>query len=197
MSTSPFGASRCPFPGIAERGDTIVTPATAADLASIVDIHIRAEQSRFPTEVEPGLPLPTFAEIRSFHDRTNLAGRTRLINERAIACQEGKHVRVARIGETIVGFSKYDSADNYLDALYVVPEAQGQQIGSLLLRGCLDMAGSKPTRLITSLHTPSVVFYERHGFTIAGAVEAERCPQVTATKRLPLINMVYAPNRPR
>lgn len=59
----------------------------------------------------------------------------------------------------------------YLGLLAVAPDAQGQGIGSALLRAGLDRADRDglPTYLETGTET-NVAFYERHGFRTTGTI---------------------------
>lgn len=173
--------------------DVSIEAATIDHVPDLVSIHLASEQSRFPENVDPEISLPTLAEIQHYHQQSDLATRSRLQNERDILHQPHKDVRIARIGRTIVGFSSYDNSVNDLNSLYVLPEFHGYGIGSTLLQQCLETADRRPTRVITSMHTPSVGFYLRRGFAIDGPVPPEICPQVTPAKRLPLINMIYVP----
>lgn len=72
-----------------------------------------------------------------------------------------QHVIVAHAGEMVVGFCAY--RNNWLNHLYVLPERQGQGVGTSLL----DSAKYHNTDLrlwVFQKNTDAIAFYERNGF---------------------------------
>ncbi|MEM1042055.1 MAG: GNAT family N-acetyltransferase [Bacteroidota bacterium] len=79
-----------------------------------------------------------------------------------------------------------DEPVHYLGLLATAPEAQGQGVGSALLRAGLERADSDglPVYLETGTER-NVAFYERHGFRVTGTVELPHGPDHWAMQRDP------------
>jgi ribosomal protein S18 acetylase RimI-like enzyme len=74
----------------------------------------------------------------------------------------------------------------YLPMIGVVPERQGQGLGSALLR--LALARCDADRLpayLESTNPANVPLYERHGFRVVGSIRSSSCPPLTPMLRPP------------
>jgi ribosomal protein S18 acetylase RimI-like enzyme len=171
-----------------------IQEATPAHIDDIVRIHCAAEVSIYPRGEQSSAPgSPSAEEIEDYHFDTDFMARARTARERDIFHDRYKQLHVARLGEIIVGFSKYDAQTNWLDSLYIAPDYQGYGIGSRLLRRCLDAAGPEPTKLLTVDQSAAVDFYRKHGFTTGEGAPQNRRTPISDSKHIPLIGMVYMP----
>lgn len=92
---------------------------------------------------------------------------------------------VASVGEPVVGFGTAACADGVVRAVYVEPEAEGQGVGTALLRrveGTLRRAGHDMARLTASIN--AVGFYEAHGYE-----SVERTTLDEADVHFPVVEM--------
>ena len=139
--------------------------AHLADIPTITEVHLSAEQSIYP-DSDHHIALPSREEVEEYHTLSNMPERWRVAREREIFYEPHKNIQVARFGRAIVGFSVYDSYTNWLNALYVAPEYQGYGIGSTLLKSCLQTAGQNPTKLLTVEHRSMYTCERRKPHTI-------------------------------
>jgi len=73
-------------------------------------------------------------------------------------------VWVAERGHQLLGFFALRESDGYLHQIFVSPEAQGQGVGTLLLKKAKQLS---PRRILLDTlqrNTQARRFYERHGF---------------------------------
>jgi len=95
--------------------------------------------------------------------------------ERLVSSFRPDHARLIVCGGERVGFYslRATEADLQLDHLYILPSAQGQGIGSWVLRGLLVQSDRKgvPIRLGALKESPANDFYRRHGFEVEGESE--------------------------
>lgn len=166
--------------------------AHLADVPTITDVHLIAEQSIYP-DSDHHIALPSREEVEEYHALSNMSERWRVAREREIFYEPHKNIQVARFGRAIVGFSVYDSYTNWLNSLYVAPEYQGYGIGSMLLKSCLRTAGQNPTKLLTVEHSAAVNFYKKHGFTTGELAPKGRHTPINDVSHIPLIGMIYVP----
>jgi GNAT superfamily N-acetyltransferase len=85
----------------------------------------------------------------------------------------GRYQIVSRDNEDIGCVDVWDEADQFqLNILYLMPSAQNQGIGTLLMRDVLSRADAagKPVRLRVLRPNPARQFYERFGFVITEEV---------------------------
>ncbi|GIL39462.1 GNAT family N-acetyltransferase [Roseiterribacter gracilis] len=83
-------------------------------------------------------------------------------------------VRVARLDETLVGFSAMLEDEMRLEQLFVVPAAQNAGVGSALLRDAKQRYPDGFTLRTQATNVDGLRFYARHGF-----VETHRAPHET------------------
>ncbi len=69
---------------------------------------------------------------------------------------------VARQGGRVVGYMRIDA--EYLDHLYVRPEAQGRGVGSALLRKARSLSPRRVAFVTFQRNANARAFYEKHGF---------------------------------
>lgn len=91
-----------------------------------------------------------------------------------------QEVWVAEINEVIVGLAAIHG--DMLEQLYILPEYQGQGVGSALLRKAIEVADA-PVRLwVFQENKAARAFYEHHGFApitfTDGADNEEKTPDV-------------------
>jgi ribosomal protein S18 acetylase RimI-like enzyme len=93
------------------------------------------------------------------------------------------HVRVARRGETAVGFLARSGGE--IDALYLDPAARGLGIGRALVD---DVKAVEPEVSLWTFqaNTRAIAFYRREGFA-----ESERTEGQRNDERLPDIRMIW------
>jgi len=171
--------------------DLAIEAAAIADVPQLVAVHLDAEIHRFPNKVGSQSELPTASEVKTFHNNNNSDIRFTRLYEQSILHNPHEIVQTVKLGSLIVGFSLYNSRTHWLGSLYIAPKFQGLGIGTLLLQNCLRSAEGSPMSLWTSDQTPSVAFYTKHGFSIDGPAPLSSCPQITPSKKLPLISMTH------
>jgi predicted N-acetyltransferase YhbS len=85
------------------------------------------------------------------------------------AIERGR-ILVAEHGSRIVGFTHAELGS--IEAVFIDPHAAYLGVGSALVRCAIELAGSFPVQLISTLN--AVRFYERHGFVVTGYSELSR-----------------------
>ncbi|HYD78850.1 MAG TPA: GNAT family N-acetyltransferase [Paucimonas sp.] len=145
--------------------DTRFRAATTSDAQAIADVYLAARKRFLP-----------FAPLAHSDDDVRHWIRTILV--------PAGGVTVAEAGSRIVGMMATSCAEsvNWLDHLYLAPDAVGRGIGSRMLERAKGEL-STPIRLYTfQANTAACRFYERHGFhPIAysdGDSNEEKCPDV-------------------
>ena len=121
----------------------IVRDASPEDVATIAAVHQAARSTAMPW-----LKVPhTDADTRQWVGNTVLPGF---------------RVRVAEDAGAVVGYAALGT--DFLEALYVVPAAQGQGIGSRLLDEAKAAAATQLQLYTFQRNTRARQFYEAHGF---------------------------------
>lgn len=104
------------------------------------------------------------------------------------------HAWIAMDGETVVGFCmvKQEQQENLVQALYVLPEYQGQGVGKRLLQAALQWfgAGKEIVLNVASYNEKAMAFYRAFGFVPAGIVAPAETLQLPSGVHLPEIKMV-------
>ncbi|MDQ2717701.1 MAG: GNAT family N-acetyltransferase [Chloroflexota bacterium] len=104
------------------------------------------------------------------------------------------HAWVATDGETIVGFCtvKQEQRENLVQALYVLPEYQGQGVGKRLLQAALQWfgAGKEIVLNVAAYNEKAIAFYRAFGFVQAGMVAPAETLQLPSGVHLPEIRMI-------
>jgi ribosomal protein S18 acetylase RimI-like enzyme len=98
--------------------------------------------------------------------------------------------RGPRVARGLLGLERLHPPDPqhfYLSVLGVAPRAQGQGLGSRLLKPVLDIcdADAVPAYLESSKES-NIAFYARHGFRVTREIKLPRGPTVYAMWREPL-----------
>ncbi len=103
------------------------------------------------------------------------------------------HTLVAKAGPQIVGYGRVVKTKkiNEIVTLYIVPEWQGQGIGSALLKELLGWLGNhKDVRLGVVLYNEKAIhFYEKFGFKRGNAVYHDK-PTFPSGRDLPELEMI-------
>jgi ribosomal protein S18 acetylase RimI-like enzyme len=131
-----------------------IRDATPADAAAIARVHIVSREVTMPY-------LPprkrTDAEVEWWVEHVVLA-------ESAVWVAE-------RVG-TVVGYAAVK--EDVLDALYLLPEARRQGIGTQLLERARQHSPAGLTLFVFQRNTDARAFYERHGFTVVDTDDGSR-----------------------
>lgn len=147
-----------------------IRPATQADIADIVHIHIDSWKTQF-------IPFLTIQQI-ALKD-LNVANQTKVWQER-FTTEEGntRYTFIAIINDVAVGYitgrfleSEYDAE---LHQIYVLPAVQGRGIGKELvqcLAKCLDNNGKQSLLVWVMTANPAVKFYRD---SLGGKLVSER-----------------------
>lgn len=141
-----------------------IRPATPEDLPRIADVFIAARAAAAPA-MPPSIHPPH--EVRAFYGALDLVAGER-------------ETWVAEDLRGIVAF--LELVGDWLDALYVLPDAQGEGIGTALL----DLAKSLRPRgfslWVFETNTPARAFYARHGLAerehTDGSDNEEKAPDI-------------------
>lgn len=131
-----------------------VREATPADAAAIARVHIVSREVTMPY-------LPprkrTDAEVEWWVEHVVLAKSAVWVAERA---------------GTVVGYAAVEG--DVLDALYLLPEARRQGIGTQLLERARRHSPSGLTLFVFQRNTDARAFYGRHGFTVVDTNDGSR-----------------------
>ena len=142
--------------------DLALRPATSSDLAALAEVHLSSRAgagSAFPPGVHDD------DEVRGW-----VAGWDLTTYD----------VWLAEVGDRVVGYTR--STPTWLDDLYVVPQAQGQGVGSALLERVLADHPDGIGLWVFESNRPAREFYARHGFVTLertdGSANEERAPDL-------------------
>lgn len=131
-----------------------VREAGPADAAAIARVHIVSREVTMPY-------LPprkrTDAEVEWWVEHVVLAEAAVWVAERA---------------GTVVGYAAVEG--DVLDALYLLPDARRQGVGTLLLERARQHSPSGLTLFVFQRNTGARAFYERHGFTVVDTNDGSR-----------------------
>jgi|SRR3989344_3406936 len=135
--------------------------ATKDDAGDIANIQTEAWVCAYPNS---GLGI-TKEDIVLKTEEFNKQGLGRIINE---ISKENSKTWVAKSGDQVVGFIgvSEDGEIGRIEALHVLPNFQGQGIGTKLLNTALDyLEGSKKIAIeVVSYNKKAIKFYESFGF---------------------------------
>ncbi|WP_220793267.1 GNAT family N-acetyltransferase [Nocardioides stalactiti] len=147
-----------------------IRPAVADDLPEIAEVFLAARSAAVPA-MPPSIHPPH--EVHAFY-----AGIDLVASER--------EPWVAEDGRGIVGF--VEVVRDWLDALYVLPTAQGEGIGSTLLDLVKSLRPDGFALWVFETNAPARAFYASHGL-----VEVERTDGSGNEERAPDIRMEWDP----
>jgi GNAT superfamily N-acetyltransferase len=148
--------------------ELVLRPATEADLPAMAEVFLGTRAAAVPA-MPPTVHAPD--DVRSFYRGLDLAGGER----------EGW---VAEDERGIVGFAELKG--DWLDDLYVLPDAQGEGIGSALLDIAKAQRPAGFSLWVFESNVPARAFYARHGL-----VERERTDGSGNEERAPDIRMEW------
>ena len=142
--------------------DLLLRPASAEDLPALADLHVRVRDAAFPL-------MPP-----RVHDDADVAawvaGWDLAAAEVWVAEHDGRPVGYARLHE------------DWLDDLYVDPDAAGQGVGSALLELAKARRPAGFDLWVFVSNTRAIDFYVRHGLVEVlrtdGAGNEERAPDI-------------------
>ena len=151
--------------------DLVLRPASPADLPAIAEVHIRARDASYP------------AMPRSLHPpheaRAWVAGWD-------LAAYD---VWVGETPDGLAGYARFDR--EWLDDLYVDPEAQGTGVGSALLDLVKAQRPSGFCLWVFEANEPARAFYRHHGL-----VDLERTDGSANEEREPDVRMAWPGGNP-
>jgi GNAT superfamily N-acetyltransferase len=127
--------------------------AQDAEAKAIADIYTASFKAVLPTVKL----VHSDSEIRQWFKETLIPGGGTWVAE-----DEG----------ALFGFMALDV--DMLEELYVVPEARGKGIGSLLLKKAKQLSPKGLKAYTFQVNTLAKKFYEKHGFVVAGFSNGER-----------------------
>ncbi len=141
-----------------------IRPATAADLAPIAEVFIASRAAAAPA-MPPSIHPPH--EVHAFYGALDpLAGE--------------REPWVAEDERGIVAFTELKG--DWLDDLYVLPEAQGEGIGSALLDLVKTLRPGGFSLWVFETNRPAREFYARHGLVerelTDGSGNEEKAPDI-------------------
>lgn len=167
-----------------------IRAARVEDVEGIQQVFYITWLSTYPNE-ECGITT------EDVHDRfkdvmspERLEKRRRDIGDKA----SSKQLFVAVVDEQIVGVCRVSKEElhNKLDALYVLPEYQGQGIGTALWKGALIYLGTHKDILVAvaTYNTKAIAFYARRGFVDTDRRFIEERLQMKSGSNIPQMEMV-------
>ena len=150
--------------------DLLLRPAEQGDLAAVAEVHLAARAHAVPAM--PAL-VHTPEEVRAFHAGLDLGERD---------------LWVAEI-HRVVGYAELKG--DWLDDLYVHPDAQGRGIGSALLDLVKSLRPEGFCLWVFESNTGARRFYARHGL-----VELERTDGSGNEEKAPDVRMAWPGREP-
>ena len=109
------------------------------------------------------------ADIQAKVDQWNKDGDQRIAAELS---KTNSHTWVAKDGDKVIGFAAVlkDANENRIQALHVLPEYQGQGIGTALLKKALEWLGVEKKIIIevVAYNVRAQDLYQKFGFKIVG-----------------------------
>ncbi|MCW2793205.1 MAG: GCN5-related N-acetyltransferase [Nocardioides sp.] len=153
----------------------LLRPATALDLPDIAELHVRVRESAYPQMPRSLHPLP---EVRSWVGSWDLR-------------EQEVWVAAAGPGDggALLGYARVHG--DWLDDLYVDPEAAGQGIGSTLLDLVKTLRPAGFCLWVFESNVPARRFYERHGLG-----DLERTDGDANEEKEPDVRMAWPGARP-
>lgn len=131
-----------------------IRPATDADREAIWTVHVRAIRETC-SRVYPA------DQIRAWSDLLSPASYIDVLRNRVVV--------VAEDDKAVIGFGQLDAAKREIEAVYVLPDRQGQGVGRALLQELESRAKTAGIdKLWLSATLNAVPFYERAGFNTEG-----------------------------
>lgn len=167
-----------------------IRAARVEDVEGIQQVFYKTWLSTYPNE-ECGITT------EDVHDRfkdvmspERLEKRRKNIENKA----SNKQLFVALVDDQIVGVCRVSKEDlhNKLDALYVIPEFQGQGIGAALWNEAHTYLGTLKDILVAvaTYNTRAIEFYERRGFVDTNRRFVEERLQMKSGSNIPQMEMV-------
>jgi ribosomal protein S18 acetylase RimI-like enzyme len=137
----------------------------------------------------------TRADIEAFFvERTPAARQRGAARRRAINTSPRRHLWVADSGTGVVGMclARKEGEVRHIQALYVLPDFQGQGIGRRLLQRALEWLGAdRPVTLsVATYNSRAIAFYERLGFAPSGNPSPLPPPPLPSGVVIPDIEMI-------
>jgi len=160
--------------------EIIISVASPIDAAAIRRVQHDTWITTYPNE-EFGITLDTITQRVS----ENFSAES-IINMEEIIADPQKRTWVAKNDDTSIAYcvaAKYED-NNQLEALYVLSEFQGKNIGGLLMEKMLEWLGNqKPVVAeVASYNLTAIRFYEKYNFHKNG--------QTGDSNGIPTVNMV-------
>jgi ribosomal protein S18 acetylase RimI-like enzyme len=129
-----------------------------------------------------------------FDERTPEAHQRREARRRSINAHPHRHLWVAESETGIVGMclARKEDEVRHIQALYVLPDEQGQGIGRRLMQMALEWLGAdRPVTLgVATYNTRAIAFYERLGFVPSGDPSSFPAPTLPSGVVIPEIEMI-------
>lgn len=146
-------------------GSPILRPLASEDFPALADMWVAAWRAAYP-HIDFDARRAWFAEhVRDLQ-------------------RDGAQAIVAARGEAVDGFLLIDPQTGYLDQIVVAPERRGDGIAAQLLDKARRLSPSHLELHVNQDNALAIRFYEKHGFSIAGA-------DVNARSGAPTFRMVW------
>ncbi|GAB2879169.1 GNAT family N-acetyltransferase [Nocardioides pacificus] len=146
-----------------DEGELTLRPADVEDLPELCDLYLRVRAAAVPAMPAQVRPI---AEVRAWFACWDLARRETWLAQR----DDGALLAYAVL------------EDDWLDSLYVAPEAAGQGIGTALLELAKQLRPAGFELWVFASNQPARRFYARHGLVelehTDGADNEERAPDI-------------------
>ncbi len=127
-----------------------VRPATDEDRASICNVHVRAIRETCSRSYSP-------EQVSAWAGLLSPESYTAVLKERVLV--------VATEGGAVVGFGQLNPDTGEVDAVYVLPDCQGQGIGRVLLADLEAKARARGIRVLELSATLNALpFYTQAGY---------------------------------
>jgi ribosomal protein S18 acetylase RimI-like enzyme len=172
--------------------------ATPDDYDGINEVRRRTWLATYPNAA---LGI-TVADVEAvFDDSTEEARQRREERRRAINATPLAHLWVAESDAGIVGMCLARKQDerHHVQALYVLPDYQGQGIGKRLLQAALDWLGAaQPVTLhVATYNEKAIAFYQRMGFVFSAAPAEAELARLPSGAVIPELEMVRTSATPK
>ncbi len=147
-----------------------ISKPTEKDLDGIQDVYYRTYLDTYPNAVI-GITREDI-EVHFKKDRELSAEDQEKRKQHMLRPPENHLFLVAKDGEEVVGVCRMIQREtvNQLQAIYVLPEYQGQGVGSMLWKECLGFADPLKETIVqlATYNEKAKVFYSKRGFVDTG-----------------------------
>jgi ribosomal protein S18 acetylase RimI-like enzyme len=171
----------------------IIDRATPADAEGLVNVHGKAWIDTYPNEELGITPEAIRIRVEGEHGEL-LPEKVERWKKELTDEGDNRATFVARIDGNVTGFviSRYVDDQRQIAAMYVLPDAQGQGIGTKLMQKALEWWGRDEDVYlhVVSYNQHAIDFYERFGFNKTGAEVTSNIAPMSDGNYLPQTEMI-------